>query len=57
MREKITAEMAGLEQKIVELKQELVLTDGALQAFRWVLAELDKTTPTVVDEHTEEVWR
>lgn len=41
-RSKVVDEIAGLEQKLADLKQEMILTDGALQAFRWVLAEVDK---------------
>ena len=41
-RTKILAEIAGLEQKLDALKQEMILTDGAIQAFKWVIAELDK---------------
>lgn len=45
MREKIESEIAGLIQKIESLKQEIVLTDGALQAFKWMLAEFDNQPP------------
>ena len=41
MREKVQVEIDALVKKIDGLKQDLILADGALQAFKYVLAQLD----------------
>lgn len=48
-RAKVESEIAGLQEKLSQLKEEMILTDGAIQAFKWVLAEMEK----VVVEATE----
>lgn len=51
-REKVVNEIAGLQQKLAALKEEMILTDGAIQAFKWVLDEVDKST-SVLEEVVE----
>lgn len=45
MREKIDTEITLLTEKIERMKQDLVLADGALQAFRYMRAQLEDSPP------------
>ncbi len=47
-KEFIQSEITALDQKVERLRQDLVLADGARQAFKFVLARLDE--PEIVLE-------
>lgn len=41
-KETIEQEITGLQQKVEQLKQDIVLADGAIQAFKFVLDKMNE---------------